>query len=106
MPRDCRELRFVDKRHAEDEMGKFKTPTLRGVERTAPYMHDGRFATLEEVVEHYRSPPLGPDVLEITPLEIDDDEARALVAFLRALGSEIAADDVWLRPPHTEGAQR
>ena len=35
--------------------GKFKTPTLRNIALTAPYMHDGRFATLEEVVEHYNS---------------------------------------------------
>ena len=35
--------------------GKFKTPTLRNIAFTAPYMHDGRFATLEEVVEHYNS---------------------------------------------------
>ena len=37
------------------DRGKFKTPTLRNVEYTAPYMHDGRFQTLEEVVEHYDS---------------------------------------------------
>jgi cytochrome c peroxidase len=37
------------------QMGKFKTPTLRNIELTAPYMHDGRFSTLEQVVEHYNS---------------------------------------------------
>lgn len=37
------------------EYGKFKTPTLRNVELTAPYMHDGRFSTLEEVIDHYNS---------------------------------------------------
>lgn len=37
------------------DFGKFKTPTLRNVELTAPYMHDGRFETLEEVVDHYNS---------------------------------------------------
>ncbi|WP_321538862.1 hypothetical protein [Flavobacterium piscinae] len=36
-------------------VGRFKTSTLRNIELTAPYMHDGRFATLEEVVEHYNS---------------------------------------------------
>jgi len=36
-----------------NDKGKFKSPTLRNIELTAPYMHDGRFATLEEVVEHY-----------------------------------------------------
>jgi cytochrome c peroxidase len=35
------------------DKGKFKVPTLRNIEFTAPYMHDGRFATLEEVVDHY-----------------------------------------------------
>jgi len=60
-PEDCTELRFLETRHAEAEMGKFKTPTLRGLPRTAPYMHDGRFATLEEVIDHYRSPPIGPE---------------------------------------------
>ncbi|WP_028522154.1 cytochrome-c peroxidase [Runella limosa] len=33
----------------------FKVPSLRGIEKSAPYMHDGRFATLEQVVEHYNS---------------------------------------------------
>ena len=37
------------------DVAKFKTPTLRNIEFTAPYMHDGRFATLEEVIEHYNS---------------------------------------------------
>jgi cytochrome c peroxidase len=36
-----------------NDIGKFKSPTLRNIELTAPYMHDGRFQTLEEVVEHY-----------------------------------------------------
>jgi len=39
----------------EQDMGKFKVPTLRNIELTAPYMHDGRFNTLEEVVDHYNS---------------------------------------------------
>ena len=37
------------------DIGRFKTPTLRNVELSAPYMHDGRFSTLEEVIEHYNS---------------------------------------------------
>jgi cytochrome c peroxidase len=98
-PRECSELRFIDKRHAEQEMGKFKTPTLRGLPRTAPYMHDGRFATLEEVIEHYRSPPVGPDPLEITPLELEDEEVGALVSFLQSLDGGVNADERWLRPP-------
>jgi cytochrome c peroxidase len=38
-----------------DDNGKFKVPTLRNIALTAPYMHDGRFATLDEVIEHYSS---------------------------------------------------
>ena len=38
-----------------DDKGKFKVPTLRNIELTAPYMHDGRFNTLDEVIEHYSS---------------------------------------------------
>ena len=36
-----------------NDKGKFRSPTLRNIELTAPYMHDGRFATLEEVIDHY-----------------------------------------------------
>ena len=38
-----------------NDIGLFKTPTLRNIELTPPYMHDGRYLTLEEVVEHYNS---------------------------------------------------
>lgn len=97
--KDCQELRFIDKSHAEAEMGKFKTPTLRGLPRTAPYMHDGRFATLREVVDHYRFPPDGPEKLEIKPLDLEDSEADALVAFLGSLDGGVAVDQAWLRAP-------
>ncbi len=66
--------------------GAFKTPTLRNVALTAPYMHDGSFATLEKVVEHYRHPPQG--TTELKPLQITDAEARQLVAFLKTLTSD------------------
>jgi cytochrome c peroxidase len=50
------DMSYTDKGIAtEGHEGFFKIPTLRNVELTAPYMHDGRFATLEEVVEHYNS---------------------------------------------------
>jgi cytochrome c peroxidase len=101
-PDQCQELRFVAKRHTEAEVGKFKTPTLRGLPRTAPYMHDGRFATLEDVVEHYRSPPVGSDTLEITPLELEDGEVAALVAFLESLDGGLGVEEAWLHPPIRE----
>jgi cytochrome c peroxidase len=98
-PRQCSELRFLDKTHVAGEVGKFKTPTLRGLPRTGPYMHDGRFATLEEVIEHYRHPPASNASPEITPLELDDEEGRALVAFLEALDGGVATAEPWLRAP-------
>jgi cytochrome c peroxidase len=104
-PDQCQELRFVEKRHTEAEAGKFKTPTLRGLPRTAPYMHDGRFATLEEVLEHYRSPPVGSDTLEITPLELEDPEVAALVAFLESLDGGLEVEEAWLHPPNGRAGQ-
>lgn len=67
--------------------GRFRVPGLRNVALTAPYMHDGRFATLEKVVEHYDS---GGHYAEnrsanIRPLGLNDVERAALVAFLHTL---------------------
>ena len=72
------------------DRGKFRTPTLRNVEYTAPYMHDGRFQTLEEVVEHYDSgfhrTILTDPLLLVRPnLDLDPADKRALVAFLKTL---------------------
>jgi cytochrome c peroxidase len=71
----------------EADRGKFKTPTLRGVALTAPYMHDGSLKSLEEVVEFYNrgggaNPNLDP---VLGPLGLSKDEVRDLVAFLEAL---------------------
>lgn len=68
------------------DMGKFKTPSLRNVERTAPYMHDGRFSTLSEVVDHYAS---GKQVhpnqdSSVQGFAITADEKEDLIAFLRS----------------------
>jgi cytochrome c peroxidase len=94
----CDELRFLERREMARLSGAFKTPTLREVERTAPYFHDGRLATLEEVIEHYRRPPADPGS-ELVPLELTDGEAAQMVAFLRALSGGVAAAADWLEPP-------
>lgn len=67
--------------------GAFKTPTLRDVALTAPYMHNGMYQTLDEVVEHYdrggdNKVNLSPN---IKPLGLSADEKRDLVAFMKSL---------------------
>jgi cytochrome c peroxidase len=78
----------------DEDRGAFKTPTLREVSRTAPYMHDGSLATLEAVVDFYsdggRKNP-GIDA-EIHPLNLAVEEKQALVAFLNALSGSIRED--------------
>ena len=71
----------------EEDKGAFKTPTLREIANTGPYMHDGRFKTLEEVIEHYDSGGVKNPYLDrrIKPLELAKSEKRDLVAFLKAL---------------------
>lgn len=71
--------------------GAFKTPTLRDVARTAPYMHDGSIPTLEAVIDFYDSGGRGAALdPEIKPLRLTADEKTALAAFLRALTGRIA----------------
>jgi cytochrome c peroxidase len=74
----------------EEDKGAFKTPTLREVEHTAPYMHDGSLKTLEEVVEHYDKGGIKNAWLnhQIKPLNLTRQEKQDLVAFLRALSGE------------------
>lgn len=97
---DCAALRFLNRDHVVAETGKFKTPTLRGLPQTAPYMHDGRFATLDEVIEHYRDPPTEEGRRhELLPLDLDREEAKALVAFLQTLDAAVDAGTDWLSPP-------
>jgi cytochrome c peroxidase len=84
---------------ANDE-GKFKVPSLRNVEVTGPYMHDGRFKTLEEVVEHYNSgirfsSTLDPNMHTIRQgLQLTASEKRDLINFLKTL-----TDQTYLNNP-------
>jgi cytochrome c peroxidase len=73
------------------DLGAFKTPTLREVEHTAPYMHDGSIATLEEVVEFYDRGGIANPRLDraLKPLGLRADQKRALVAFLRSLSGTV-----------------
>jgi len=78
----------------EFDKGKFKTPTLRNIEVSGPYMHDGRFETLEEVLAHYISGGTTSSTLDPlmfhsgTGLFLSEPDKQALLAFLRTLTDE------------------
>ena len=71
----------------DSDYGAFRTPSLRNVAVTPPYMHDGSLATLEAVIDYYDAGGRANPFLSrfIRPLELDDYEKAALVAFLRTL---------------------
>ena len=78
------------------DAGKFAVPSLRNVALTAPYMHDGRFNTLEEVIEHYdhgvqHSDTLDPNLAKhpVTGLGLSKEDKAALAAFLRTLSGTV-----------------
>jgi cytochrome c peroxidase len=73
------------------EIGLFKSPSLRNVEHTAPYMHDGRLATLEAVIDHYSrnvKPHPNLDGRLRRRLDFNENEKAALVAFLKTLSDQ------------------
>jgi cytochrome c peroxidase len=85
--------------------GKFLTPTLRNIALTAPYMHDGRFQTLEEVVEHYNSggkasATVDPLMKHVgTGLNLSNQEKADLVAFLKTMTDSSFINDVRFKSP-------
>lgn len=89
------------------DMGAFKTPTLRNIALTAPYMHDGRFQTLEEVVDHYsggvqHSASLDPIMTKpgtITTLGLTPQQKASLISFLHTLTDETFLTDPELASP-------
>jgi cytochrome c peroxidase len=95
---DRTDVASVKTRHVEStpaSFGQFKTPSLRNLGHTAPYMHDGRYSTLRDVVRHYSDLDMerihthGEQLLrplKLSPAEIDD-----LVAFLESLTDAGAA---------------
>lgn len=93
-----------------ENWGRFKTPTLRNVALTAPYMHQGQFATLREVLEYYstleEALPPGHHETEtiLEPLMLSDRQIADLEAFLRSLTDE-SIDPALLRPPGGDGPE-
>jgi cytochrome c peroxidase len=89
-------------------LGAFKVPSLKGIAETAPYMHDGRFATLEEVIEHYNSgvkahPTLAPQLRDPQGnprrLNLTPNQKADLLAFLKTLSDPNLAADVKFSNP-------
>ena len=88
----CLELPYLDDTNNE-LVGAFKTPSLRNVALTPPYMHDGRFETLEEVIRHYDqlqdTVAIGHREETLKPLNLEPSEINDLIAFLKSLSSPI-----------------
>jgi len=97
--KDCPELTYL-RPEFEDFVGAFKTPSLRNVAQTAPYMHTGQLASLAEVLVFYRTLPVPPlpghrdGTLRPLDTRVED---RDLEAFLRALTGGLP-DRRWLEP--------
>ncbi|HTJ51912.1 MAG TPA: cytochrome c peroxidase [Cyclobacteriaceae bacterium] len=92
---------------AAADVGKFKIPSLRNVIFTAPYMHDGRFSTLEEVLDHYSSgiqdnPNLDSKLKSNggpKQMNIPDDDRKAIIAFLNTLTDvQVLSDQKFSNP--------
>jgi len=90
-----------------NELGEFKVPSLRNIALTGPYMHDGRFETLEDVVEHYNSgvqnnPNLDNRLTQgnnVRRLNLSDTDKQALVDFLNTLtDNEFINDEKYASP--------
>jgi cytochrome c peroxidase len=99
-PADSPGLYAITGQHSD--VGKFRVPTLRNIAVTAPYMHDGSIATLDQVLDHYaaggraRNPRLSDS---IKPLTLSEDQRQDLLAFLQSLTDEEALRDPrWSNP--------
>lgn len=94
----CAELEFT--RSGYEVLGAFRTPSLRNLENTQPYMHKGQMFTLAEVLAHYNEAPLSMiGHNEAKPLALTAVELMQLEAFLETLAAPLATDEKWLRPP-------
>lgn len=82
--KDCAELHYLNLGHLNERA--FKVPSLRNVSRTAPYMHDGRFKTLKEVLNHYNTVSIERlKSRELLPLKASPQDIEAIIAFLKTL---------------------
>lgn len=104
----CEEMSYL-KALGPELVGAFKTPSLRNVAKTAPYMHAGQFDSLKAVVQHYNKPsppffnrqqhPNRPH-FDLLALNLSDHELDQLVDFLKTLTSSISPADIWWQNPN------
>ena len=95
---ECIELEFA--RTGYELMGTFRTPSLRNLENTAPYMHKGQIKTLAAVLQHYNDAPLAMiGHNEAKPLNLSGRELQQLEAFLNSLAAPLATANELLGPP-------
>lgn len=92
---NCIELEFLDQENFEF-VGAFKVPSLRNLTQTKPYMHDGRFQSLDEVLDHYNEPPAEPaighrDETIADKLNLSSEQLEQLEAFLNSLTSPVSS---------------
>ena len=88
------------------DLGSFKSPSLRNVEVTAPYGHDGRFATLDALIDHYSDNPISdPNLgyaIPVGPLKFTTSEKSALIAFLKTLTDRTCLNDPRFSDPFVD----
>ena len=97
--KSCDELKYMVI-HEEETLAAFKTPSLRNVTKTSPYMHAGQYKTLSEVIKHYNKPPSTKvGMNKLLDIDLTDQEMMQLEAFLKTLDSQINADASLLRAP-------
>ncbi|MBL4828243.1 MAG: hypothetical protein JKY66_11135 [Spongiibacteraceae bacterium] len=102
-PGQCENMQYL-KKNGPELVGAFKTPSLRNVAQTGPYMQSGQLTTLSDVVAHYNKPtppfydrqqhPSRPH-FDIVPLNLTEQAQGDLVAFLRTLTSVIPKNNPW-----------
>ena len=95
----CGEITFA--KQGDELIAAHKVPTLRNITLTAPYMHSGQLATLEDVIDHYDQAPLAlVGHNEIKPLGLSYIEKKQLIKFLQSLSGPLANDPKWQKNPH------
>lgn len=94
----CRELEYA--RTGPELIGTFRTPSLRHLENTAPFMHKGQIETLFAVLQHYNEAPLAMiGHNEAKPLQLRNSQLRQLEAFLLTLSAPLGTEAHWLQAP-------